>query len=608
MSSSFAKKNENGVTPLKKVFTVIRTLFPIAARSFPFFYPLQLLKTLCDAAMPFLGVLLSPMIIDELMGNRRLNTLVLYACLLIGGEFLLTVVKQLAVNQLGKYQERLDNFFTRKTGEHAMELDFQLTEDKKALDQLEKANTGMSWYSGGVYGLSQQFFLLAGNILKIIGFTGIIALHAPLLLLVIVVYVAVNGWLTVKSNRIELQAYDRLSSVNRMFSYYGWEIVDFKYGKDIRLYHASDMLVNRWTGYTEDSINAWKWQADHQMKYNLPAGLLGILSSAVTCGYSGLLAIRGIFSVGIFSQMIAAAGALDSTLNGFVWNITELFKRSNYAYEYILFMNYPEALKKGTEPVREGLHDIEFKDVSFTYPGADRAVLQHVNLKVSKGERVSLVGLNGAGKTTLIKLLCRLYDPTEGRILLDGRDIREYDYAQYMKQFAPVFQDFRLFGFTVEENICLKDGDEITEEEREKAKALIQKTGLEEMLKKLKNGMKTTLFRYFEEDGIEPSGGEQQKLAIARALYKDAPVVILDEPTAALDPLAEYEIYRQFDSLVDHRTAFYISHRLSSCRFCDHIAVFSEGHIAEYGTHDELVKLPHGIYAGMFEAQAEYYR
>lgn len=218
------------------------------------------------------------------------------------------------------------------------------------------------------------------------------------------------------------------------------------------------------------------------------------------------------------------------------------------------------------------------------------------------------MGLNGAGKTTFIKLLCRLYDPTAGQILMDGKDVKEYDYQEYMKQFAPVFQDFKLFGFSIGENILQKDASERTEEDNKKLNELMKLVELDGLIEKNKNGIDTLVFTIFDEEGIEPSGGEQQKIAIARALQKDAPVIILDEPTSALDPVAEYEIYRQFHTLVGNKTAFYISHRLSSCRFCDRIAVFSDGKIAEYGNHDSLIKIPEGIYAKMFEAQAQYYR
>ncbi|MDO5434751.1 MAG: ABC transporter ATP-binding protein [Clostridia bacterium] len=600
------KKQE--ITSFRKIRDVITTLFPIAAKRFPRFFPLMALETLCDVLRPFLGVYLTPMIVDGLVNGLPFGRLMTYACILLGGETLFTVIRQLAATALNKYQERLGNYFRERTGEHVMSLDFQLTEDKKALDQLEKANTGMDWYSGGVYGIANQFFLLAGNILKIGGFTAVIASRMPLLLAAVCVYVLISGIMTVKANRVELQAYEKLSKVNRLFEYFGWNIVDFRYGKDIRLYDGSAMLVNKWDSYQNESVGAWKWQAGSTRKYSLVSVVLDVARIVITYGYAGLLTIRGVLTPGTFTQMVESAGGLDATLGGLVWNVTELFKRCNYAYEYILFERYPAALPKGTRPVQNGPHRIEFRNVTFAYPGTDRKVLDGVDLTIEPGERLSLVGLNGAGKTTLVKLLCRLYDPSEGQILMDGTDIREYDYTAYMRQFAPVFQDFRLFGFSVLENICLKDIKDITPADRARAEEMIRKTGLAEMTEKLPKGLDTRIFKVFEEDGVEPSGGEQQKLAIARALYKDAPVVILDEPTAALDPVAEYDIYRQFNELVENRTALYISHRLSSSRFCDHIAVFSDGKVAEYGTHEELVNAPGGLYAKMFEAQAQYYR
>ena len=593
---------------MKKLKEIVRIMFPVAAKRFPLFFPLEALKTLCDILMPFIAIFVTPLIVDELVGGRDLTRLFIYAGILILGECLLTVVRQLSVNQLSKYKERLDNYFTALISEHAMGLDYQLTEDKKLLDQLEKTNTGMSWYSEGVYGIAEQIFTFIGNAVKIVGLVTVIALHAPLLLAVILLCVCLNAYLMRLSSKVELKAFERLSRVNRMFGYYGWEMVDFRFGKDIRLYDASGMLLNKWDGFGEESYQGWKWQADTTRKYALLQGALAIFQTAFTYGYTALKTIGGVFSLGIFTQMVGAAESLFNTLDGIAYNITELLKKANYAYEYVVFMNYPQAMPKGEKPVPTGEHRIEFRNVSFAYPGTAKKVLDDVSLIVEKGERLSIVGLNGAGKTTLIKLLCRLYDPTDGQIFLDGTDIREYDYSQYMKQFSPVFQDFKLFGFSVSENVTLKDRENLDEKDRLRVSDLLKQAGLEKFADNLDKGEDSKLFKYMEEDGIEPSGGEQQKLALARALYKDAPVIILDEPTAALDPVAEYEIYKQFNSLIRNKTAFYISHRLSSCRFCDHIAVFSEGRVAEYGTHDELVNIPDGVYAAMFEAQAQYYR
>lgn len=592
----------------KKVLPVVKTLFGTTIKIYPGFFVMEILKTLIDLSLPFLGLIFTPLLVDELCTDRDLKTLITYAIILVGGEALLHILLEIVRTQLSKYQQRLDDYFSIALGNHSMGLDFQLTEDKKALDQMEKAKTGMQWYSGGAYGIAEQVFMFIGNVLKISGFVTLIVANAPWLLAIIVVYVGISGFFTSKCNKVERKTYEKLASVNRLFDYFSWTVVDFRYGKDIRLYDAKGMVVNRWKAYTEESRNRWKWQGDTTTRYQMLAATSKIVTTFCTFLYIGLLAVKKVFSIGVFTQMIEAAASLDSTLVGLVWNVQELLKRCNYAYEYVLFMNYPEAIVKGTEPVKKGAHRIEFRDVSFAYPGTDKRVLDHINITIEPGEKLSIVGLNGAGKTTFIKLLCRLYDPSEGSILMDGRDIKELAISEYMKQFAPVFQDFKLFGFSVGENILFKEIEDRTKEETEAIEGLMQKVELSQMTKKLPNGIDSTIFKLFDEDGIEPSGGEQQKIAIARALYKNAPVIILDEPTAALDPIAEYEIYRQFHALVGEKTAFYISHRLSSCKFCDRIAVFEDGKLAEYGNHDVLLGIQNGIYAKMFEAQAQYYR
>lgn len=601
-------KDKKELSSKDKVFPVLKLLFSITAKKFPLFFPLEAVKTIISSARSLLPVIVSPMIIDELIGARDVKTLITLAAILVGGELIINVIMERISNQLMKYQQRLDNHFSTLTGLHSMELDFQLTEEKEALDQVEKARTGMDWYSGGAYGIAEQIFGGAANLIKVFGLVTIISLHAPLLLLVILVYVIIMGFVSAKNNKIGLEVYKKLAKINRLFGYYGWNIVDFRYGKDIRLYDARKMMVDCWDRNSAASNAHWKWQAETGMKYTLIGDVANIVRMMVSYLYVGFLAIRNVFSLGILVQMIQSADELNNTLGGLVFNLQEILKRCNYAYEFVLFMEYPEALEKGDRPVDKEIKEIEFKNVSFKYPGTDKLILDNISIKIGEGEHLSIVGLNGAGKTTFIKLLCRLYDPTEGEILVNGINIKEYDYKQYMSLFAPVFQDFKLFAFPIEENITLKEREEAEKPAGDKLGNIIDLVNLNEMLGKLEKGTGTMLFKYFDESGIEPSGGEQQKIAIARALYKESPVVILDEPTAALDPIAEYEIYRQFHTLVGDKTAFYISHRLSSCRFCDEIAVFSEGKIAEYGTHDELVNRPDGIYAKMYETQAQYYR
>ena len=245
----------------------------------------------------------------------------------------------------------------------------------------------------------------------------------------------------------------------------------------------------------------------------------------------------------------------------------------------------------------------EFQDVSFRYHGASGYALRHLNLTLEWGKRLAVVGLNGAGKTTMVKLLTRLYDPTEGRILLNGTDIRRYRRRDYFKLFSAVFQNVEVFAFPMSENVSMQTPEQ-TDAARAEEKLIA--AGLGERLAGLSRGVQTELLKVIDEDGIDLSGGEKQKLALARALYKDAPVVVLDEPTAALDALAEYRLYQQFDAMIGHKTAVYISHRLSSSRFCDAVAMFKDGEMIEYGTHDELMQRG-GAYAEMFAIQSQYY-
>lgn len=586
---------------MHKITSVIKVLFRQTAKKYPVFFVLKTVRMLVVAAMPFISLFISPLIVDEIVGDRDVNRLITLAALLIGLEVIFQLLNDLCTNYANRYSTRIERYFDILIGRHVMELDFQLTEDKEALEQIEKARTGMSWYSGGVDGISDQFFQFVGNVIKAAGFITILAMYAPILLVVMVVYSCVNALFMYKCNKVGIEAFAKLSKVNRLFSYFGWAIVEPRYGKDIRLYDAVGMMLDSWKENTRKSNSHWKWQGDTNFPFMLASEYLSLGRSIFAYFYVALLAIRKIISVGTFAQLIAAESGLDYAIGGIVQNVTELIKRCNYAYEYVVFMDYPGALTKGTRPIEKKQHEIEFRHVSFAYPKTERKVLDDVNIKIAPGEHLSIVGLNGAGKTTFIKLLCRLYDPTEGEILVDGVDIREYDYDQYMEQFAPVFQDFKLFAFSVKENIAFTDDTaDIT--------ALTDRVGLHDFVTGLDKGADTNIFKFFDEEGVEPSGGEQQKIAIARALCKDAPVVILDEPTAALDPIAEYEIYKQFNSLVGGKSAFYISHRLSSCQFCDRIAVFSDGHIAEYGTHAELEKIEGGIYAEMFEAQAKYYK
>ena len=586
------------------VWKTLRYFFPIAWKFDKMYFILSVVNVIAGAALPFVDILLLPLLVDSLIAPERdVKLIITYAALMVGLDVIVGLINSQITIHLEKYEDKFLNFQAEQIADRCMNIDFALTENKECLDQINKAREGKDW-SGGIHGISKAFFTIIQNVIKIFGVVTVLAVSAPWLLLIIGVLLAVSTLINAKKNKIEVKYFSDLANINRVLWYVTHEIEDFRFGKDVRLYGAAGTLINR-TQQQMDRLNAFfRKKADERYPLDVMDVVVGSLRDFGTYLYLGALAILGKITIGTYSQLTTSGGVLNSALQGAIFGLQDIVKRCNYGYEIVKLMEYPPMLQKGDReiPPLDRPHEIEFRNVSFSYPNTKVKVLENVSITIKAGERLSVVGLNGAGKTTFIKLLCRLYDTDEGEILLDGVNIRDYDYDEYMKLFSVVFQDFRLLSFTAQDNILLgrEDSDENVDE-------LYEKVGLLEKIKSLPKGRHTMMFRQFDRDGVQLSGGEQQKLAIARALYKNAPVVILDEPTAALDPVAEYDIYCRFNELVENKTAVYISHRLSSCRFCDRIAVFSGGTIKELGTHDELVKLEGGIYAEMFAAQAQYY-
>lgn len=554
-------------------------------------------------------VLLPKFIMDELMFviegksiSTHLQNVVFYAALTCGFSLISNVMNNVVYQWRGVLEEWFNEYFETMLADHTMKMDFEHTEDPKVLDQLNRAKEGISWYSGGVTGVLNSVYDMIINITVLAGVTMVIALTCPLLLPIQIAALFFITMLNAKQNKIEIEQHGKLAGINRVFGYYFYQLADFSYGKEIRLYDSADMMCHKAGRINEEMMETQHALSTKKRTYAWGMDLVNTGRDGFSYFYMGLLAITKKITVGDFSMCAAAASELYQGMWGVVSAWQEITKRCIYAYQFLKFLEYPEALSKGEQQVTGEKHTIEFVHVSFRYPRSEQYVLKDINLKITSGEHLSVVGLNGAGKTTFIKLLCRLYDVTEGEILIDGINIKDYSEDAYRKLFAVVFQDFKLLAFSLRENIAF--GEEAEEEEIKNA---LELSGFYEDSQKLPKGLDTMLYKSFDEQGTELSGGQQQKVAIARALYKNAPIVILDEPTAALDPVAEYDIYRHFDCLVGNKTAIYISHRLSSCKFCDRIAVFADHTIKEYGTHSELLNMKNGIYATMFAAQAQYY-
>ncbi|MGN1421830.1 MAG: ABC transporter ATP-binding protein [Oscillospiraceae bacterium] len=587
----------------------LKFVFATAWRERRSVFLVYVMRFIAEFADKMQNAIMAKLIIDELVlvigggsAAQHLANAAMFAGIYIGVQLVTSVLRNGADQLESVHGEWFAEYIDIQLADHTMKMDFEHTENPEALDALEKAQEGMSWYSGGIVGVLGAVFGLVNNAAALLGVSVIILLTCPWLLPVQAAALVVITIFNAKNNKIDRESFLKLAKSNRIFGYVFYQLADFKLGKDIRLYNSGRMMGDKAKYYSDEQIGVWRETAEKQRKNSWVMDAANALRDGISYFYIGFLAVTGAITVGDFSMCASAAGTLYWSLYGVVSGIQNVNQKCAYAHRYIEFMRYPAAMEKGTRAVTAGEHTIEFRHVSFKYPRTDKLVLRDINLTIKSGEHLSIVGLNGAGKTTFIKLLCRLYDVTEGEILVDGVNIREYSDEEYRRLFAVVFQDFQLFAFSLRENIAF--GEKADDKELEN---VLRLAGLWEDAQKLPDGLDTMLYKSFDENGTDLSGGQRQKTAIARALYRNAPVVILDEPTAALDPVAEYEIYRQFNTLVGGKTAVYISHRLSSCKFCDRIVVFAEDTIKESGTHDELVSIKGGIYAKMFAEQAKYY-
>ena len=395
---------------------------------------------------------------------------------------------------------------------------------------------------------------------------------------------------------------------NRMVEHFGFFGTDRMRVADIRMYNQQNLVRAYWDGESPFGVDS-VFGADARGRKGLYASL-GVCITTLLTGFiyvfTCLKAWGGAFDVGSVTQYVGAATAMITNVFYLTNLLGTLEANAPYLEKTFAFLDIPNAMYQGsltTEKRADRSYEVEFQDVSFRYPGSDVWALRHVNMKFQIGGRLAIVGENGSGKTTFIKLLCRLYDPQEGQILLNGIDIRKYRYDDYMGIFAVVFQDFQLICQPLGANVAGSSSYD-----SQQVRKALEDAGFGERLSSMERGLDTMLYKNLSEDGVEISGGEAQKIAIARALYKDAPFLILDEPTAALDPIAEAEIYSKLDAIVGDKTAIYISHRLSSCKFCDEIAVFHDGKIIQQGSHEALLADADGKYAQLWNAQAQYYQ
>ena len=588
----------------------------------------RLISVVWNSLTPYVSIYLSALVIDELAGSRTVERLQLLVIITLASAAVIALgtalLKKWTEAQSAGMWFKVENILSEKM----LDMDYVSLDETHTAELLSTIRQNMNGGGWGLYRVVVAYEELCSSILTILGGISLTvslfvsrvpdgagalsALNNPLVVLaVITVMLAVTFIAPVlnnKSGSYYAKHADSHNLGNRLFSFFGWLGYYSELAPDVRIYRQ-DRICDRHNHNKDDTFCSNGLFA--RLAWG-PMGLFAAAGSAVSVIFTGVVyafvclkALAGAFGLGSVTQYVASITKVSGGMSSFVSTLGDMRNNAPFLELTFEFLDIPNNMYQGSltvEKRNDRKYEVEFRNVSFKYPGSENYALRNVNMKFEIGKRLAVVGMNGSGKTTFIKLLCRLYDPTEGEILLNGIDIRKYNYAEYMNIFSVVFQDFKLFSLTLGENVA--SGSNI---DREKVIDCLNKAGFGGRLAEMPNGIDTYLYTDYEKDGVNVSGGEAQKIAIARALYKDSPFIILDEPTAALDPIAEAEIYGKFDEIAGDKTAIYISHRLSSCKFCDEIAVFHEGAVIQQGTHASLVADESGKYYELWHAQAQYY-
>ncbi len=601
----------------------ISKVFKLTHRLQPGHITLIIIANIISVTGKFVPIVFGSLILDALVQHKPFEEILHYAFIMISiGAF--TSLSYWGLQHIISVNgsvigEKVDQMLCEKS----FVIDYDILEKRDTLDLIKKAQDGMnsngdisSWASALAGFIEHSLSIVYSIILliplflpKAVSTTGFLpgflnkGYSFVILLIMLALSIFVSTIIKKKEGDLQHELFVRNVRTNREYGYFYNLIFDYANGKYVRLYKSQPLIEKKMSRIMDFLEGSFKEMITKMNKNQLSGVFVNYLLQLVSYLYVGLKAIFGLISIGSALKFISAYSNLVDSITRVFYIWIEMKIKAEYLSYFYDFMEIENKQYEGTIPTEkrdDNEFEIEFRDVSFRYPNTKDFVLRHVNQKIRIGTKTAVVGKNGAGKTTFIKLLCRLYEPTEGQILLNGVDIRYYDYKDYARIFSVVFQDFNLFSFGIAENVASG-----TDYDEAKVIDCLERSGFGERLKKLPDGVRTNIYQQ-EDKGVEISGGEAQKIAIARALYKDAPFVILDEPTSALDPVAEYEIYQHFDKMVQDKTSIYISHRMSSCRFCDNILVFDEGQIVERGSHEQLIK-EGGLYSELWNAQAQYY-
>ncbi len=561
--------------------------------------------TFVAVCVPLFSVLLPRVLIGYLtQGSPVLEGILLIVCGFFAVGAVFYFLKQWVNDCTYSRLTALRIDYVRDMAVKLLRMDYKYMESARFFDERTSAFRATNTNNNGVEGIYHKLFELPQLCLITLALSVFIGLKSPLVLLALIVNAASATLVAVAVHKYQYARKEELAKRERRVFYYSETAKDFAYGKDVRVYDLKGRILDNFKvqikGYS-DVFRAVK-NREYALGFITLATLL--VSDAAAYGLLTWLTVKGM-SIADYSMYIIAASTLSVQMKALSENITYIMQEHMYVRDFFDFLD--EDLGEGggalaAVPAGTPL-EIEFEDVTFRYPGTDKNIFENFSLKIPAGQKLALVGINGAGKTTFVKLLTGLFKADSGRIKINGRDVNDYRKSELFAMFAAVFQEVNILAFTVAQNIaCRLDGIDYG-----RVDAVLQQVGLLEKIQSLPEGADTMMLRIIDENGAVFSGGESQKLAIARALYKGGNCVIMDEPTAALDALAEAEIYSEFDSLTKGKTAIYISHRLASTRFCDKIALIDGTGLREYGNHDELMQRG-GAYRDMFVTQGKYYQ
>ena len=571
----------------------------------------KLMGIVCGSVLSYFWGVFGKYVIDLIdSGNsREANLQALLKLILIAGSAVavLTLGNITAENKTWYRFIKIRMHMILERIDKALHMNYQLLEQPEVLDIHQRASSATGGNNNGVEGMMRLMSTLGKNLFTVIVTSFAVVVLDWRLIFALVVITVVQYLYFMRIIKLDkINYWNVLAPVNREVNYMERVTQDFDYAKEIRLFHMKDfLLAKQKLIYAKQEklhdyhFEIWFWHA-------LVINCLYVVGRALIYAALFVAVLKGGMSIGDFTMFLALAISFSENLLSFLHRFGDYRNASLQVDDFRSFLEVSdeEQEKQYMALAKADSYEIEFHDVSYRYSGATTDAVSHLSLKLHPGEKLAVVGLNGAGKTTFIKLLCRLYNPTEGYITLNGVDIQNYSREEYYRLFSPVFQNVEVFAFPIEENVSMKTPEKT---EAEKVVAAVKEAGLEEKIFALPENIKTQLLKIVDENGVDFSGGEKQKLALARALYKNAPVVVLDEPTSALDAIAEQRLYESFDKMIGEKSAVYISHRLASTRFCDRIAMFEGGSVIELGTHDELMEKG-GAYAHMFEVQAQYYQ